>query len=302
MKMSHLIIVATLLCAVVIPGIAEKAKPEPTTKPATKVAAMVGKVAITNEKVDRILQQMPNPSRPKAIEHLITQQLLEAYAKTLPCTPKDVEIWKAKMTEELKKRNMGTLEKFMADRKIGQDDLMRMVRFENLEKLAVKTASSEAADAIVKEKPSYFNGTELQASHILLMCGPGSSDAKRAETTKKLKQIIADIKSGKVKFAEAAAEHSTCSSAKKGGDLGSFTFEKMVPPFSQTAFALKVGDVSGIVETQFGFHIITVTKRTEGTAKPGPNAPQIAKQIILENFRVKIMAEARKNNPVTIMK
>jgi peptidyl-prolyl cis-trans isomerase C len=321
MKIYNIIIAATVLGAVTLAAFpADKTAitaPTPTTKPAGKVVATVGKVTITSDKIDQVMGRLSGqqgsmppgrrrnmPSRQQVLEQMVTQKLMEAYALTIPCTPKDIEAWKTKTTAELKKRKMGTLEKFMADRKITKDDIGLMVRFEKLEKQAMTVvASAEATAAFIKANPAYFDGTEIQASHILLNCGQGASTAQRTEARKQLDQIIADIKAGKVKFAAAAKKHSSCRSKETGGDLGlPFTFDKMVPPFSQTAFGLKVGQVSDIVETQFGFHLIKVTKRTPGTSKPGPNAQQVARNILLENFRTKIMAEARKNNPVTIAK
>jgi peptidyl-prolyl cis-trans isomerase C len=274
----------------------------PTTRPASKVVATVGKVSITSDKVDSAMRRMRTPSKQQALDQLVMQELIEAYARAVPCAPKDIDAWKTKMTAELKARNLGTLEKFMADRKLTKDDIPRMVRFDKLEEQAMKAASADAIAAFTKANPTFFDGTEVQASHILLSCAPGAATAKRAEIRKQLEQIATDIKAGKLKFADAAKKHSKCPSGAKGGDLGAFAFHRMVPPFSQTAFGMKVGDVSGIVETQFGFHIITVTKSTAGTGKAGPNAQQIARQTLLGNFRDKVVAEARKNNPVTIVK
>ena len=318
MKIYNIIIAATVLGAVTLAAFpadkTAKTAPTPTIKPAGKVVATVGKVTITSDKIDQAMGRFSGqqgmmgrrgkmPSRQQVLEQMVTQKLMEAYAWTIPCTPKDIEAWKTKTSAELKKRKMGTLEKFMADRKISKDDIGLMVRFEKLEKQAMEVvASAEATAAFIKANPAYFDGTEIQASHILLTCGQGASTAQRTEARKQLDQITADIKAGKTKFAAAAKAHSSCPSKDKGGDLGAFTFDKMVPPFSQTAFGMKVGQVSDIVETQFGFHLIKVTKRTPGTSKPGKNAQRVARNILLENFRAKIMAEARKNNPVTIEK
>ena len=68
-------------------------------------------------------------------------------------------------------------------------------------------------------------------------------------------QILKDINSGK-DFAELARQHSDGPSGPKGGDLGRFTRGQMVPEFDQVVFNLKPGAYSGVVETQFGYHII----------------------------------------------
>lgn len=62
-------------------------------------------------------------------------------------------------------------------------------------------------------------------------------------------------------FADAAKKHSTCPSGKKGGDLGTFGKGQMVPEFDKVVFSAEVGKVHGPVKTQFGYHLIEVTKR-----------------------------------------
>ena len=72
-------------------------------------------------------------------------------------------------------------------------------------------------------------------------------------------KILKDLKNG-IDFAELAHQHSDGPSGPKGGDLGRFTRGQMVPEFDQVVFNLELGEVSGVVETQFGYHII---KRTQ---------------------------------------
>jgi peptidyl-prolyl cis-trans isomerase C len=69
------------------------------------------------------------------------------------------------------------------------------------------------------------------------------------------KAVLERLKKGE-KFATIAKSVSRCPSGKKGGDLGTFTRGKMVKEFENAAFALQKGEVSGIVKTQFGCHII----------------------------------------------
>lgn len=88
--------------------------------------------------------------------------------------------------------------------------------------------------------------TQVKASHILV------------ETEAEAKKILTEIENGK-DFAQAAMEYSSCPSKRKGGDLGYFSKGKMVRPFEEAAFALKKGELSQPVETQFGWHLILVT-------------------------------------------
>ena len=71
------------------------------------------------------------------------------------------------------------------------------------------------------------------------------------------------------KFADLAREKSTDSStARKGGDLGTFGQGRMVPEFERAAFSLHPGEVSDVVKTQYGYHIIMVSERKDGEPKP----------------------------------
>jgi parvulin-like peptidyl-prolyl isomerase len=88
--------------------------------------------------------------------------------------------------------------------------------------------------------------SKIKASHILVK--------KRSEADRLLKEI----QSG-TEFAELAKTHSLCSSGKKGGSLGFFTRGKMVKEFEKAAFSLAKGELSDVVKTEFGYHII---KRT----------------------------------------
>ena len=101
----------------------------------------------------------------------------------------------------------------------------------------------------------------VQASHILLMyAGSDRSTASRSQDEAKTQ--IADLKAqidGGADFAELAKAHSDCPSGQKGGDLGKFGRGQMVGAFEETAFGMPVGQVSDVVETGFGYHIITRT-------------------------------------------
>lgn len=68
---------------------------------------------------------------------------------------------------------------------------------------------------------------------------------------------------GGADFAELAGAHSQCPSGKQGGDLGTFSPGQMVREFDEVVFSAEVGKVQGPVQTQFGFHLIEVTERTD---------------------------------------
>ena len=102
---------------------------------------------------------------------------------------------------------------------------------------------------------------KVRASHILLMY-KGSARSSATRSKDEAKQQIEDLKNqidGGADFAALAKQHSDCPSSADGGDLGEFGRGQMVKPFEDTAFALPVGQTSGVVETDFGYHLI---KRT----------------------------------------
>ena len=119
------------------------------------------------------------------------------------------------------------------------------------------TITDEQVRAYYDQSPDLYSTTQIQASHILV----------KDEAT--AREILAEVKAHPEKFADLAREKSTdTTSAKKGGDLGIFGQGRMVPEFERAAFALKPGEISDVVKTQYGYHIITVTDRKEGERRP----------------------------------
>ncbi|MDR3364631.1 MAG: peptidylprolyl isomerase [Clostridiales Family XIII bacterium] len=118
--------------------------------------------------------------------------------------------------------------------------------------------TDEDAQAYYDEHPDYFTTPlSMQASHILVS-DPEHTPEKLAEA----ESILEQIKDG-ADFAELANEYSDDGSGEDGGDLGTFGAGQMVEPFEEAALALEPGEVSDIVETEFGYHIIKLAGKTE---------------------------------------
>lgn len=122
------------------------------------------------------------------------------------------------------------------------------------------TVTEQDAQTYYDTHPEAFKQPEqIRASHILVTVDPKADPAKKEEAHKKIESIQEKLKAGG-DFATLAKELSDCPSKEKGGDLGYFSKGQMVKPFEDAALALKPGETSGIVETQFGYHIIKLTE------------------------------------------
>ena len=101
----------------------------------------------------------------------------------------------------------------------------------------------------------------VSASHILLMyAGSMRSDATRSkdEAKEQIEALKGEIDGG-ADFAALAKEHSDCPSGSEGGALGTFGKGQMVKEFEDSAFSMEIGETSGVVETDFGYHLIQRT-------------------------------------------
>jgi peptidyl-prolyl cis-trans isomerase C len=129
---------------------------------------------------------------------------------------------------------------------------------EVLRKIAV---SDKQTRSFYDAHPDLFRQPEqVRASHILIKVPQNASDAQKAAAMAKIKALKKRIDKGE-NFATLAMKYSEGPSKTKGGDLGFFTHDQMVKPFADAAFALKPGQVSDVVTTRFGYHLIRVTDR-----------------------------------------
>jgi len=247
--------------------------------------AMVNGVPITQEAFDRSLgyakEQFSKSGKPvdeakmkeEVLNQLIGGELLYQESKKagIQIDDKTVEDqmaqWKKQFPTEddYKKalKGMNLTEDLM------RSDMKRGLSLEKFitEKFVNKTAIPEKEiKQFYDSHPDMFKQLEqVKASHILIKVKPDATQAEQDEALKKIKEIQAKQKKGE-DFAELAKNSSECPSSSKGGDLGYFSRGQMVPPFEAAAFALKPGEVSDIVKTEFGYHLIKVTdKKPEST-------------------------------------
>ena len=131
---------------------------------------------------------------------------------------------------------------------------------------------------------------QVKASHILIPVDPKADDAEKAKARKQIETIQKKVKKGE-DFEALAKEHSGCPSNTKGGDLGYFGQGQMVKPFEEAAFALEPGQVSDIVETRFGYHLIKVTDKKPAMTVPFEEVKEgISGHLKQQQVRAKVLA------------
>ncbi len=230
------------------------------------------------------LTRMRDQLRPRLLGTLVEYSLLNEEAKrnNVSITDEDVSarierevqdtlvlrgITRDELDQQVKSQTGNSLEEAIAERKADpfyRGMVLHMKLLEQKYPEEAKVSDEEIQEAYDTMKPHFEKAEEVRASHILINTTEMTTDDQKAEARAKLVGILEKVKAGE-DFGELAEEHSDCPSGKRAkGDLGFFPRRgAMVEPFAEAAFGLKIGEVSDIVETQFGYHIIKLTDRHE---------------------------------------
>jgi peptidyl-prolyl cis-trans isomerase C len=295
-------------------------KPKSPEETDADIAVIINGVEIPESEIDKLIKpqlemlakqsaQMPpnfaeqyeKQFREQAIEQTIRRHLLDEKIKEANITITDEEVMSTIEKIAASQEEPLSLEEFkkkMAEYGQSFDEIKEEVR-EGLARNKFMQAhwagkinvTEEDAQKYYQENPEKFETPEqVGASHILIKpvftdpnidpnANPNEAKAKaRAEAEDLLKQI----KEG-ADFAELAKSHSDCPSAPKGGDLGFFPRGQTTPAFENTAFELGVGQISDVVETEYGYHIIKVTDHKDANTTSFEQAKDdIIKQLIQE--------------------
>ena len=135
-------------------------------------------------------------------------------------------------------------------------------------KSGIKVPEDELRTFYKQNERRFTAPEERRASHILIKADKGASADVRAKAKAKAEALLVDIKNKGAVFADLARKNSDDpGSAERGGDLDFFGRGNMVKPFEDAAFALKAGETSAVIETDFGYHIIRVTAVRGGELK-----------------------------------
>lgn len=216
------------------------------------------------------LAQMQGQVYQSMQESLIANILLKKAAANSSLAISDAEL-----NEEIERIKSGapqgqSLEATLASNNVDIVEWKEDLRNQMLVGKLVKEKTADVAEATDEEASQFYQQNIDQfktpetvgASHILIKAEKDATDETKAEAKAKLEKIKADIAAG-ASFEDLAKEHSEGPSSAQGGNLGTFSRGQMVPAFEEAAFSLKPGQISDIVETQFGYHLIKVTEHNE---------------------------------------
>ena len=256
----------------------------------TPVVATVNGVAITSRSFNRALAQVQRRFaqsgkklegknlanvRKNILETLIDRELLYQESE------KDgIKVPKEKVNqqvESLKKQfpEKGAFEKALKTVDMTEQELRDQIRRQLAVREMIDTKIAPKVNVSEKEVRAFYDShtdifkrpEEVRASHILVKVASDADKKTVAAARKKIEAAQKRIKKGE-DFAKVAKEVSEGPSAKQGGDLGYFRRGQMVKPFEDAAFGMKVGQVSGVVRTRFGFHLIKVTGKKPASMVP----------------------------------
>jgi peptidyl-prolyl cis-trans isomerase C len=307
-------------------GTGAGATASPTTNN-TAVAATVGDVAIPESAVQRSLKRFPpdkmQDARVEVLNFLIENALVDKYLgqKIFTVDPAEIDAKLKQATDEVKK-NGSSMDKLLQELSLTEAELRNQISAQiRWDKFATSQATDENLKRFFETHQDMFDGSVVHARHILLT--PASDDARvAAETRVHLETIRKSIEAGALQspkgkdaaetekfrlktiedaFAVIASKESACPSKQQGGDLGWFPRGgQMVEPFAKAAFALQPGQMSDVVTTQFGLHLILVTERKPGKPTKFEDVKDMVREIYAEQLREQICAELRPATKIVI--
>lgn len=317
--------------------LADKEAPAAKDVVAERVAATVNGHKITEADVEALfeailawqMQGRPMPPEqleatrqrvgPRLLDRLIDNHLMDedvARAK-IAVTDKDLSAAVDKMlrghllrtglsreefTEQLKEQRGTSIDDLLRDQ-VADPEFKRAIEHQRLLERRyadeLKVSDEEIKTRYDKDlKTVYSRPAMVQASHILMKTEGLTDDEQKKEVRKKAEEAVTEVKKPDADFAALAAERSDCPSKTRGGDLGFFPREgAMVEPFAAAAYALKVGEISDIVETRFGYHIIKVTAKKEAKVVTLEQATEIIRDQLkaqkMEGVRTQHLAKLK---------
>jgi peptidyl-prolyl cis-trans isomerase C len=293
------------------------------------VAARVNGQPIAEASVRRGLKRLP-PSRQveargEIIDYLVANVLIDQYLlqRAVEVSPAEVAGRLNQLREEMKKSGK-VFEKALEEMSVSEDELKREITGDlRWEKYCEAQATEPILKDIFAKNLEMFDGTRVRARHILLKKEAGPTPELEAKLRLIRKQIEEDAAREAPKleaitdrpareqarrqlledaFAAAARRDSTCPSKDEGGDLGWFPRAgAMVEPFAKAAFSLKAGEMSDVVQTSFGCHLILVTDRRPGGETKFEDVKEIVKDVYCDKLRDYLTGQLKPHAQIVIV-
>lgn len=189
-------------------------------------------------------------------------------------------------------------EKHKAKFQVPEQVKLEFVRFSANDLIIKMQVTEEDAKKFYEENAANFQGDEKRrASHILIAFNSASSQQAKDEAKKRAEQILSDVKKNPAKFSEIAKKNSQDpGSAEKGGDLGVFGRGAMVKPFEDAVYSMKLGQISDLVLSDFGYHIIKLTEVVGQSQSFDTLKGQIRAELMYQKALSKFAEEAENFN------
>ena len=239
--------------------------------------------------MDEVKKNLPKLEE-KALDQAIGAKLLldQAAKLDLPVSAADIDTEVAKVVAQV--GGTENYQKALAAQGITEEQFRKeLEKGAKVNKLVEQACSSvpdptddEVAAFYAAHKAEYVAPEQVLCQHILVK---GSDDA----ALDKIKDIRARIVDGKADFAEEAKKHSDCPSGQQGGSLGWFGRGMMVPEFDKVAFEMAKGEVSNVVTTQFGYHIIYKADQKGGGQQTLVDVPDPTRDLLRHEARGRAM-------------
>ena len=223
---------------------------------------------------DALYEQMVKTNGAEALDLMISNEIIRQEAEEADITISQEELDAELAEYEARYGGAEELEAAIKESGLTIEDLKNdMKNFLKIEKLIGPDIeiTDEAIETYFKENQESLGQTaQVEASHIL------------TETKEQAEEAAKKLAEGG-EFAELAAEYSIDkATAENGGELGSFKKGEMAPAFEQAAFGMEIDGISEPVETEFGFHIIKVTDKTEATEATLEDSQEQIKEILFK--------------------
>jgi peptidyl-prolyl cis-trans isomerase C len=260
-------------------------------------------------------------ARPEIVTFLIDNMIIDQYLEALKIAVDETEAGRRfnQVVEEIKKTNNGKYEEVLKKLYLTEADLKTQISASmRWDKFVDSQATEPKLKEMFEKNRNMFDGSTVHARHLLLKMPKDNPSAganlkarlaalktqfeeqakKAADAlpvgTDPLTREKARTKALEDAFAEQAKKDSDCPSKLQGGDIGSFPrVGKMVEPFARTAFALKPYEISDVVETEFGFHLILVTGRQAGKQVEYKDAADMVKDVYADRLRDAVLRQMR---------